>query len=71
MHNTTPSLARSFERRSLIKPDNGCNGCRMTRGSQCTRFEFHTVDGREDMYNLILLMCYKGGALWEHTTIYY
>ena len=37
----------------------------MTRGSQCTRFEVHTVDGREDMYNLMHLMCYKGGALWD------
>ena len=37
----------------------------MTRGSQCTRFEVHTVGGREDMYNLLLLVCYKGGALWN------
>ena len=26
--------------------------------------------GREDTSNLLLLMCYKGGALWNHTTIY-
>ena len=32
------------------------------RGSKCTRFEVHTVDGREDMSNLLLLMCYKGGG---------
>ena len=37
----------------------------MTRGSQCTRFEVHTVDGKKDMYNTLLLMCYKGGALWD------
>jgi len=41
----------------------GCNGWRMTRGSQCTRFEVHTVDGREDIFNLLLLICHKGGAL--------
>ena len=35
----------------------------MTRGSRCARFEVHTVAGREDMYNSLLLMCYKGGAL--------
>ena len=35
------------------------------RGSRCARFEVHTVDGREDMYNTLLLICYKGGALWE------
>ena len=26
MHNTTPSLARSFERRSLFCAQSGCNG---------------------------------------------
>ena len=25
--------------------------------------------GREDVYNILLLICYKGGALWNHTTI--
>ena len=40
------------------------------RGSRCTRFEVHTLARREDTYNLLLLVCYKGGALWEHTTIY-
>ena len=35
------------------------------RGSQCARFEVHTVGGREDMYNILLLMCCKGGALWD------
>ena len=28
----------------------------MTRGSQCARFEVHTVVGREDMSNLLLLI---------------
>ena len=40
------------------------------RGSRCAKFEVHMVDGREDIYNLPLLVCYKGGALWNHTTIY-
>ena len=39
------------------------------RGSKCARFEVHTVDGGEDMSNILLLMCDKGGALWNHTTI--
>ena len=34
----------------------GCNGWRMTRGLQCTRFEVHTVDGREDMSILLLFI---------------
>ena len=43
----------------------------MTRGSKCTRFEGHTVVGREDTYNLLLFICHKGGALQDHhTTIY-
>ena len=37
----------------------------MASGSQCARFEVRTVDGREDIYNLLLLVCYKGGALWD------
>ena len=63
--NTTPSLTRPFERRSLFHADYGCNGWRMMRGSQCAKFEVHTVDGREDINNLLLLICYKGGALWD------
>ena len=68
--NTTPSLAGSFERRSLFKPGSGCNGSRRVRGSRCARFEVHTVDGREDMSNILLLMCCKGGALWNITRQY-
>jgi hypothetical protein len=49
--NTTPSLARSFERRLLFEANSGCNRWRMTRGSRCARFEVRTVVGREDMYN--------------------
>ena len=41
------------------------------RGSRCARFEVRTVDGREDINNILLLMCYKGGALWTHTAILY
>ena len=68
---TTPSLARSFKRRSLFDAQSGCISWRRVRGSQCARFEVHTVDGNEDMSNLLLLVCYKGGALWDyHTTIY-
>ena len=26
--------------------------------------------GREDIYNLLLLICYKGGALWDITQQY-
>ena len=42
-----------------------CNICRRTRGSQCTRFEVHTVARREDIYNLLLLVCYmlQGGCI--------
>jgi len=69
MHNTTPSLARSFKRRSLFGDRSGCIGWRRVRGSKCARFEVHTVDGGEDMSNILLLMCDKGGALWNHTTI--
>ena len=36
--NTTPSLTRSFKRRSLFDVDCGCNRCRRARGSKCTRF---------------------------------
>ena len=40
------------------------------RGSRCARFEVRTVARREDIYNLLLLICYKGGALWDyHATI--
>ena len=35
------------------------------RGSKCARFEVRTVGGREDINNLLLLVCCKGGALWE------
>ena len=28
------------------------------------------MDGREDIYNLLLLICHKGDALWNHMTIY-
>ena len=34
-------------------------------GSRCARFEVRTVVGREVISNLLLLVCYKGGALWE------
>ena len=27
--------------------------------------------GREDMCNLLLLVCYKGGALWNHIVVSY
>ena len=62
---TTPSLARSFERRSLFDAQSGCIRWRRVRGSRCARFEVHTVARREDIYNLLLLICYKGGALWD------
>ena len=41
------------------------------RGSRCTRFEVRTVVGREDMYNILLLiLLQEGGAFWDyHTTI--
>ena len=35
------------------------------RGSRCARFEVRTVVGREDINNLLLLVCCKGGALWD------
>ena len=35
------------------------------RGSRCARFEVRTVVGREVISNLLLLVCCKGGALWE------
>ena len=35
------------------------------RGSRCARSEVHTVGGREDISTLLLLICYKGGALWD------
>ena len=35
----------------------------MTRGSQCARFEVHTLVRGEDMSNLLLLLCYKGGCI--------
>ena len=41
------------------------------RGSRCARFEVRTVGGREDINNILLLMCYKGGALWNITRQYY
>ena len=68
--NTTPSLTRSFERRSSFGAQSGCNRERRVRGSRCARFEVHTVVGREDMSNLLLLMCYKGGALYAGSIIY-
>ena len=55
----------------LFDVERVCNGCRRTRGSKCTRFELNPASGREDMSNLLLLMCYKGGALWNHTAILY
>ena len=67
--NTTYYRAGSIDSGSLFGAQSGCNGCRMTRGSRCARFEVRTVVGREDMYNILLLICYKGGALWNHTTI--
>ena len=41
------------------------------RGSRCARFEVRTVVGREDMYNILLLiLLQEGGAFWDyHTTI--
>ena len=60
---TTYYRAGLIDSGSLFHADYGCNGWRMMRGSQCARFEVHTVDGREDIYNLLLLICYKGGAL--------
>ena len=62
--NTTPSLTRSFKRRSSFGAQSGCNRCRMTRGSRCARFEVHTIVRGEDMSNLLLLIYYKGGALY-------
>ena len=61
--NTTYYRAGSFERRLLFEADNGCNGCSMTWGLQCTRFHVDTMGGRGDMYNILLLICYNGGAL--------
>ena len=63
--NTTPSLAGSFERRSLFKPGSGCNGSRRVRGSRCARFEVHTVDGKEDISELLLLVVLQGGCIVE------
>ena len=62
---TTYYRAGLIDSGSLFHADYGCNGWRMMRGSQCARFEVHTVDGREDIYNILLLVCYKGGALWD------
>ena len=60
---TTPDRAWTFERRSLFDVETVCNRCRRTRGSRCARFEVHTMVGREDTYNSLLLVCFKGGAL--------
>ena len=40
------------------------------RGSRCARFEVYDVVRREDITSILLLVCYKGGALWDHITIY-
>ena len=37
----------------------------MTRGSHCTRFKVHTVDGREDIVQFATFDSCKGGALWN------
>ena len=69
--NTTPSLTRSFERRSSFGAQSGCNRERRVRGSRCARFEVHTVVGREDIYNILLLIWLQGGCIVEyHMTIY-
>ena len=49
----TSFLVGSFGRRLVFGANSGCNGCSMTRGLQCTRFEVRTVITSEDMYNLI------------------
>ena len=70
--NTTPSLTRSFKRRSLFDVQSGCIRQRRVRGSQCARFEIRTVGGREDIYNTLLLILLQGGdALWNITRQYY
>ena len=51
--NTTSFLAGSIHNGLLFGANSGCNGCSMTRGLQCTRFEVRTVITSEDMYNLI------------------
>ena len=35
------------------------------RGSRCARFEVHTVVGRKDIYNLLLLILLQGGCIVE------
>ena len=69
-NNTTYYRAGSIYSGSLFHADYGCNRRRMTRGSQCASFEVHPMIRREDMSNLLLLMCYKGGALYAGSIIY-
>ena len=57
----------SFIRRLLFGAQSGCNRYRRVRVSQCARlFEVFKINGREYIYNIQLLICYKGGALWDH-----
>ena len=61
--NTTYYRAGSIDSGSVFDAGNGCNRCRMTRGLQQATFHTHPMIRREDMYNLLLLICHKGGAL--------
>ena len=52
--NTTYYRAGSFERRLLFEADDGCSGCSMIWGLQCTRFHVDAMVTREDISNLLL-----------------
>ena len=66
--NTTYYRAGSFERRLLFEADNGCNGCSMIWGLQCTRFHVDTMGGMGDMYNILLLNMLQGGCIVRNDT---